>query len=355
MDPDMEKRKLGRTDLEVSSLCLGTMTWGEQNSQAEAFEQLDYALENGINFIDTAELYAVPARAETQGRTEEIIGNWFAERGNRDQVILATKVVGRTDSTYFRADGSPGRLNRAQITEAVEGSLRRLKTDYIDLYQIHWPDRNVTQFGANPVVYRTPKQAEDETAIGETLAIMQELVDAGKIRHLGLSNESGWGTMSYLREADAGKGPRPVSVQNAYSLLNRTFEVNMAEVAMREDVGLLAYSALGQGFITGKYLDGKRPANARITLFQNFGGRYKTPGADSAIRAYLKVADDFGLDIAQMALAFATTRPFTTSTILGATSLDQLKSDMKAHDMTISEELEKAIDAVHLVNANPCP
>ena len=163
----MEKRKLGRTDLEVSSLCLGTMTWGEQNSQAEAFEQLDYALENGINFIDTAELYAVPARAETQGRTEEIIGNWFAERGNRDQVILATKVVGRTDSTYFRADGSPGRLNRAQITEAVEGSLRRLKTDYIDLYQIHWPDRNVTQFGANPVVYRTPKQAEDETAIGE--------------------------------------------------------------------------------------------------------------------------------------------------------------------------------------------
>lgn len=350
----MEKRKLGRTNLDVSSLCLGTMTYGEQNSQAEAFEQMDYAIDQGINFFDTAELYAIPPKPQTQGRTEEIIGNWMTERGNRDEVIIATKVIGRSNMTWFRKDGSSGKLNRGQIMEAIEGSLRRLKTDYIDLYQIHWPERHVTQFGANPTIFRHPAPAEDENSIDEILQVMEELVKAGKIRHLGLSNESSWGTMKFLQEAEAGNGPRVASVQNAYSLLNRTYEINMAELSMREDVGLLAYSALGQGFITGKYLDNKQPAGARKTLFQR-QERYTTPGAEAAIRAYLKVAQDFEMDISQLAIAFATTRPFTTSTILGATTMEQLKADIAAHDMIISEELEKAIDAVHLLNSNPCP
>ena len=351
----MEKRKLGRTDLEVSSLCLGTMTWGEQNTKAEAYEQLDYAIDQGINFIDTAELYPVPSRAATQGRTEEIIGDWMADRGNRYDVILATKVVGRSMSDYFRDDKSLPRLTRNQIFEAIDKSLKRLKTDYIDLYQIHWPDRKVTQFGANPLVYEHPEPAEDETAIAETLATMQELVVAGKIRHLGLSNESGWGTMNYLRGADEGIGPRVVSIQNAYSLLNRTFEVNLAEIAMREQVGLLAYSSLAQGIITGKYLDGKRPEGARMSIFKNFGARYFTPGAEPATRAYLKIADDFGVDVAQMALAFVESRPFTTSVILGATKMEQLKTDIAAHQFTLTDEMITAINEVHMVHANPCP
>lgn len=350
----MEMRKLGRTDLDVSCLCLGTMTWGEQNTQAEAFEQMDYATENGINFFDTAELYAIPPKPETQGRTEEIIGNWLQEKGNRDDIIIASKVIGRSGMTWFRKDGSPGQLNRAQINEAIDASLKRLKTDYIDLYQIHWPDRNVTQFGANPIVYAHPEKAEDENSIAEILDVMNDLVKAGKIRHLGLSNESGWGTMRFVTESEAGKGPRVVSVQNAYSLLNRTFEVNMAEIAMRENVGLLPYSVLGQGFITGKYLDGKRPRGARATLFERMT-RYVTPGSEPAIRGYLKVAEDFNVDIAQLSIAFATSRPFVTSTILGATTLDQLKTDIAAHDMVVTEEMEAAINAVHMVHANPCP
>nr|WP_321442843.1 aldo/keto reductase [uncultured Cohaesibacter sp.] len=350
----MEMRKLGRTDLDVSCLCLGTMTWGEQNTQAEGFEQMDYATENGINFFDTAELYAIPPKPETQGRTEEIIGNWMHEKGNRDEIVIASKVIGRSGMTWFREDGSSGQLNRDQINEAVNASLKRLKTDYIDLYQIHWPDRNVTQFGANPIVYAHPDPAEDENSIAEILDVMNDLVKAGKIRHLGLSNESGWGTMRFVTEAEAGNGPRVVSVQNAYNLLNRTFEVNMAEIAMRENIGLLPYSVLGQGFITGKYLDGKRPHGARTTLFDR-QQRYTTPGSEPAIRGYLKVAEDFNVDIAQLSIAFATSRPFVTSTILGATTLDQLKTDIAAHDMVVSEEMEDAINAVHMVHANPCP
>lgn len=350
----MEKRKLGRTDLDVSALCLGTMTYGEQNTQAEAYEQMDYAIDQGINFLDTAELYAIPPKPETQGRTEEIIGNWMQERKNRSDVIIATKVVGRSGMNWFRKDCSLSKVNRAQIMEAIDGSLKRLKTDYIDLYQIHWPDRQVTQFGANPVIFRHNEPDADENDIGEILQVMQELVDAGKIRHLGLSNESAYGTMRFLHEAEKGNGPRVVSVQNAYNLANRTYEVNMAEVSMREDVGLLAYSALGQGFLTGKYLDGANPPGTRKVLFKR-QDRYTTPGADAAIRGYLKVAKDFDLDISQLCIAFATTRAFTTSTILGATSMEQLKTDIAAHNMTISEELEQAIDAVHLLHTNPCP
>ncbi|MCT4654212.1 MAG: aldo/keto reductase [Cohaesibacter sp.] len=350
----MEFRKLGRTDLTVSSLCLGTMTYGEQNTQKESYEQLDYAWDQGINFLDTAELYAIPPKPETNGRTEEIIGNWMAERGNRSDVIIATKVVGRSGMNWFRKNGSLSQVNRGQIMEAIDGSLKRLKTDYIDLYQIHWPDRPVSQFGANPVIFDHKEPPEDENSIGEILQVMQELVDAGKIRHLGLSNESTWGAMRFITEAEKGIGPRIATIQNAYNLVNRTYEVNMAEMSMREDVSLLPYSALGQGFLTGKYLDGATPSGSRKVLFKR-QERYTTPGAEAAIRGYLKVADEFGINIAQMCIAFATSRLFTGSTILGATTMEQLKTDIAAHNLEISPELEEAINAVHLLHTNPCP
>jgi aryl-alcohol dehydrogenase-like predicted oxidoreductase len=244
----MKTRKLGRTGLDVSLICLGTMTWGEQNTEAEGHLQMDYALDRGVTFWDTAELYSIPPKAETSGSTERIIGSWFASRGKRDKVILASKTVGRTDMTWFR--NGPGRLSRAHITEAVEGSLKRLRTDYIDLYQLHWPDRPI-QWGSNPTVYEH-QQSDDEIPIHETLAVLGDLVKAGKIRHVGLSNESAWGTMTFLKESEVRGLPRIASVQNAYSLINRTNETALAEIFMREAVGLLAYSPLGQGFLTGK-------------------------------------------------------------------------------------------------------
>lgn len=347
----MEYRRLGRTDLNVSLICLGTMTWGQQNTEAEGHAQMDYALDRGINFFDTAELYSIPPRAETQGSTERIIGSWFKARGNRDKVVLATKVVGRSENTWFRDDGSPAELSRKQIEEAVNKSLKRLQTDYIDLYQIHWPDRPMP-WGSNPTIYR--HQEGDSHPIGETVEIMTDLVKAGKIRHFGLSNESAWGTMTFLRHASAKGLARAQSIQNAYNLLNRTYEVALAEVSMREEVSLLAYSPLGQGYLTGKYLDGARPAGARSTLF-NRGQRYETPGAEAAIRAYVNLAKEFGLDPAQLAIAFVNSRPFVTSNIIGATSMEQLKVDIDAIDVKITPELEERIDAIHLTHQNPCP
>lgn len=347
----MEYRRLGRTDLNVSLICLGTMTWGQQNTEAEGHAQMDYALDRGINFFDTAELYSIPPRAETQGSTERIIGSWFKSRGSRDKVILATKIVGRTDMTWFRKDGTPAELSRKQIEEAVDGSLKRLQTDYIDLYQIHWPDRPMP-WGSNPTVYR--HQEGDSHPIGETVAIMADLVKAGKIRHFGLSNESAWGTMSYLKHAEAKGHPRVQSVQNAYNLLNRTYEVALAEVSVRENVSLLAYSPLAQGYLTGKYLDGARPAGARTTLF-NRGQRYENATAEAAIRKYLALAREFGLDAAQMALAFVNSRAFVTSNIIGATSMEQLKTDVASINVTISPELEQRINAIHVEHCNPCP
>ncbi|MGO4571996.1 NADP(H)-dependent aldo-keto reductase [Microvirga sp. 2TAF3] len=348
----MQYRRLGRTDLDVSLICLGTMTWGQQNTEAEGHAQMDYAIDQGINFFDTAELYSIPPRPETQGSTERIIGSWFKAGGNRDKVILASKVVGRSDNTWFRDDGSKAELSRAQIEEAVNKSLKRLQTDYIDLYQIHWPDRPMT-WGSNSTIYR--HQDGDSHPIEETLEIMRDLVKAGKIRHLGLSNESAWGTMTFLKAAEADKNlPRVQSVQNAYNLLNRTYEVALAELSMREEVGLLAYSPLAQGYLTGKYLDGARPAGARSTLF-NRGQRYETPGAEPAIRKYLALAKEFGLDPAQLALAFVNSRPFVASNIIGATSMEQLKTDIASIHVTITPELEKRIDAIHLEHCNPCP
>ena len=346
----MQYRRLGRTDLNVSLICLGTMTWGQQNTEAEGHAQMDYALDRGVNFFDTAELYSIPPKAETQGSTERIIGTWFKSRGTRDRVILASKIVGRTDMSWFR-NGKPAELTRAQIVEAVEGSLRRLQTDYIDLYQIHWPDRPVA-WGANPTIYQ--HQDGPSNPIEEQLEAFQDLVKAGKIRHIGLSNESAWGTMTFLKHSETRGLPRVQSVQNAYNLVNRTYETALAEVSIREQVSLLAYSPLGQGYLTGKYLDGARPPGARTTLFDR-GQRYETPGAEPAIAQYVALAREFGLDPAQMAIAFANSRPFLTSTIIGATTMEHLRTNIASIGVTITPELEERINAIHLRNANPCP
>ncbi|MBH0237825.1 aldo/keto reductase [Methylobrevis albus] len=349
----MDLRRLGRTDIRVSSICLGTMTFGEQNTEAEGHTQLDLAADRGVNFLDAAELYPVPPKPDTQGRTEEIVGSWLKARGNRDKMIVATKVVGRTAMTWFRDDGSPGRLDRRQIEEAVEKSLRRLGTDYIDLYQLHWPDREVASFGSNAARFVPLAPAPDETSIEETLAVLADLVTAGKIRHIGLSNETAWGTMRFVSAAERGVGPRVVSIQNAYNLVNRSFEVGLAEVAMREQVGLLAYSPLAQGYLTGKYENGALPAGSRKQLFNRLQ-RYEKPGAAAAFTTYIKIARDFGLDPALFANAYVTSRPFVTSNIIGATSIAQLEVALASAEVVVTAEMEAAVDAAHQLIGNPC-
>ena len=346
-------RKLGRTGLNVSLIGLGTMTYGEQNSDAEGHAQMDTALAQGVNFFDTAELYSIPPRRKTAGSTERIIGSWFKARKNRDQVILATKAIGRTSMTWFRDDGAPGRLTRAQLTEALNKSLARLQTDYIDLYQLHWPDRSLP-WGANPTRFKAPEFHDDGAPFHETLEILDGFVKSGKVRAIGVSNESAWGTMRYLAEANARGLPRIASIQNAYNLLNRTFDVGLAEIALREDVGLLAYSPLAQGCLTGKYLDGARPPGARNTLFSR-GERYELPGAEAATKDYVAIAREFGLDAAQMALAFVTAQPFVASTLIGATTLAQLKTDIGAIAVKLSPEIMARLDAVHQLHGNPAP
>jgi aryl-alcohol dehydrogenase-like predicted oxidoreductase len=346
----MITRPLGRTGLNVPLICLGTMTFGEQNSEAEGYAQMDYALDHGIDFFDTAELYAIPPRPETAGSTETIIGTWMKARGNRDKITLASKIVGRSPMTWFRADGSGSRVNKANIDEAIAGSLKRLQTDYIDLYQIHWPDRRINLFGGT--TYKDYKQ--DYTAFEDILAALDVWVQRGAIRNIGVSNESPWGVMRFVEEAHKNGLPRIATIQNAYNLINRMFEMGLAEIAMREDVGLLAYSPLGQGYLTGKYLDGARPAGARTTLFER-GQRYEGPGADPAIKAYVALARDHGLSPSQLALKFCATREFMTSVIIGATTMDQLVHDIGAFDVPWNEELEKAVDAIHNLFPNPCP
>ncbi|OOL17303.1 aldo/keto reductase [Bombella intestini] len=349
----MQYRTLGRTGLKVSELCLGTMTFGQQNTEAEGHAQLDKALEHGVNFIDTAELYSIPPRAETQGSTERIVGSWLKARGNRDKVILASKVVGRSQNDWFRPGGEKPRLTPQQIRYAIDESLKRLNTDYLDLYQLHWPDREINIFGEGGTTFRTLSDA-DEVPIAETLGALGELVKEGKVRHVGLSNETAWGVSEFLRVSREEKQPRIASIQNAYNLLNRTYEIGLAEMGLREDVGLLAYSPLAQGYLTGKYLDGARPPGARTTLF-NRGQRYEKPGVDDAIRAYQALAKEFGLDFAQMAIAFVTSRPFVTSNIIGATTMEQLETALTSIHVEITPELEEKINAIHQLNANPAP
>ena len=350
----MQRSRLGRTDLIVSRICLGSMTWGQQNSEADGHAQMDRAFARGVDFIDTAELYSIPPKPETQGSTERIIGTWMKARGNRDRVVLASKVMGRTAHEWFRG-GRPSKLVRADIFDAVEKSLARLQTDYIDLYQIHFPERRIP-WGSNPTRVETwplPRDA-DETPIAETLAVFDELVKAGKIRHFGLSNESSWGVMRFVFESEKGVGPRPVSLQNAYNLLNRTFEVNLAEVCDREEVALLAYSPLAQGYLTGKYDHGARTAGARSTLFGR-GQRYETPNAAEAILEYGRLARAFGMEPALFANAFVTNQPFVASNIIGATSLEQLDMALDSAEVKWTDEMQKAVDAVHQRVGNPCP
>lgn len=347
----MEYRPLGNTDVNVSVITLGTMTWGEQNTEAEAHEQIDYALDQGINFIDVAEMYPVPPRPETQGLTEQYLGTWLASRGRREDVVLATKVTGRSSRNsglgHIR-DGA--RLNRAQIHEAIDGSLRRLQTDYVDLYQIHWPERSTNFFGQLGYTHGD----DDGVPIEETLSALAELVAAGKVRAIGLSNDTPWGVAEFLRLSREMDLPRVVSIQNPYNLLNRTFEVGLAEMAIREAVGLLAYSPLAFGVLSGKYLGGARPEGARITLYKRFS-RYTNERAQDATEAYVKLAREHGLDPAQMALAFVNSRPFVTGNIIGATSMEQLRCNIDSAGLQLSDEQLQAIDAIHHGNPNPAP
>lgn len=347
----MKYRRLGVTDLDVSSICLGTMTWGEQNSEAEAHAQLDRAAELGINFIDVAEMYPVPPKAETFGRTEQFIGTWLKKnRGVRSSLVIASKVTGASNNLAHVRDGK-GRLDRATIETAIEGSLRRLQTDYIDLYQPHSPDRFVNAFGRLDYAH---KPEQDGAPIFETLAALDRLVRAGKVRHVGISNETPWGAMTYLRLAASGEGPRAQAIQNPYSLLNRSFEIGLAEVALRERCGLLAFSPLGMGVLTGKYLNGQRPAGSRLTLFERFK-RYSTARAEPAAAAYVQVARAAGLDPAHMALAFVNSRPFVTATIIGCTSVAQLEHNARSTDVRLTDDVLAAIEQVHAGNPNPCP
>ncbi len=346
----MEYRRLGRTDLKVSALCLGTMTYGEQNSETDAHQQLDAALAADINFIDTAEMYPVPPKGDTQGLTEAHIGSWLKARGCRDKVILATKVSGPSASFTYLRGGKLG-FDRNNIEAALEQSLKRLQTDYVDLYQLHWPERSTNFFGQ--LGYQHHPE-EIFTAFEEILTVLGDLIQAGKIRHIGLSNESAWGAMKVLSIAEKLNLPRMVSIQNPYNLLNRSFEVGLAEVAQREDVGLLAYSPLAFGVLSGKYLDGPWPTGARLTLFDRFQ-RYTGERGVAATRAYVDLAREHSLEPAQMALAYVTSRPFLTSNIIGATTLAQLQHNIDSEKLTLSNELLEAIENIHQKYTYPCP
>ena len=344
----MKKRKLGKTDINVSEICLGTMTWGEQNTEKDGHEQMDYALDMGINFFDTAEMYAVPPKKETQGSTEKIIGNWFKERKNREKVILATKVCGRAPFTWLREKEIPTEQTKEQIFEAVDNSLERLQTDYIDLYQLHWPDRPMSLFGGS-INYQHIDGPSN--SIDTILDALDELIKLGKIRHFGLSNETPWGTMEFIYHSKNKDLPRVQSIQNAYNLLNRIFEFGGSEIAFREKVGLLAYSPLAQGYLTGKYQNGNLPKGSRKELFNRLQ-RYEGAGSEEAIDTYLKIANKYNFDPSQLANQFVTTRPFVTSNIIGATSMEQLKLAVTSNEISLNEEIENEIEEAFKIHGN---
>ncbi len=340
----VKKNKLGRTGLTVTEICLGTMTWGVQNTESDAHAQLDLAMDAGINFIDTAEGYAVPMSPESYGKTETYIGSWFKKSGKRDQVILASKIAGGGRQAWIRGGNRP---DRQSVREAVEGSLKRLQTDYIDLYQIHWPKRPHYHFGQGWDFDYSKTDAKAELQhMHDVLQGLDDMVAEGKIRHVGLSNETAWGTMQWLRLAKEHGLPRMASIQNEYGLLQRQFDLDLAEVSLFEDVGLLPYSTLGAGVLTGKYLNGQRPAGSRATVMD--GGMWRdTAYSEPAVRAYLDVAHEHGLDIAQMAIAFSLSRPFVTAVIIGATTIEQLKTDIAAHALTLPEAVLADIEKVY--------
>ena len=344
----MNYRKLGNTELDVSTICLGTMTWGEQNTQGEGFEQMDYSLDHGINFFDTAELYAVPPKEETYGDTEEIIGNWFQKTKKRDKIILATKVAGPARN-YLR--GGQNSFVGKNLDDALEASLKRLKTDYIDLYQLHWPERNVNSFGKLGYEHKENKWNDFE----EVLDNLNKHIKNGKIRYVGLSNETPWGVMNYLKLSKDKNLPRMMSIQNPYSLLNRSYEVGLAEVSIREQIGCLAYSPLASGYLSGKYRNGALPKGSRIERDFDFWARYRKPNTEKAVEEYYKISKKYNLDISQMSIKFCEVQDFMTSVIIGATTMEQLKTNIESVKVKLDKEIIKEINEVQKIYPNPCP
>ncbi len=344
----MNYKNLGNTDLKVSTICLGTMTWGEQNTQAEAFEQMNFALDEGVNFWDTAELYAVPPRKETYGDTEKIIGNWFDQTKNRDKVILATKVAGPSRD-YLR--GGENSFTGSNLKSALDNSLRRLKTDYIDLYQLHWPERNVNNFGRLGYVHKENEWNQFE----EVLFELDSYIRQGKIRYVGLSNETPWGALNYLQLSKDKNLPRMMSIQNPYSLLNRSYEVGLAEVSVREQIGCLAYSPLASGYLSGKYRNKKFPKGSRMQRDYDFWTRYRKPNTEDAVDLYYKISEKFDLNMSQMSIKFCEIQDFMTSVIIGATTMEQLKTNIESVNVNLSDEVIKEINEVQKIYPNPCP
>ena len=345
----MNYKKLGNTDIKESTICLGTMTWGEQNTQEEGFEQMDYALEQGVNFWDTAELYSVPPKEKTFGHTEIIIGNWFEKTKQRDKIVIATKVAGPARE-YIRGGGNNYTLKR--ITEALNDSLKRLKTDYIDLYQLHWPERNTNAFGRLGYEHNDNKEWNK---FEDVLGHLKNFIKDGKIRDIGLSNETPWGVSKCLDLANEHRLPRMMSIQNPYNLLNRTYEIGLAEISIREKIGLLAYSPLASGYLTGKYRNNQLPKNSRIERDGDFWTRYNKPNTTRAVDAYYEIAKKHNIDFAQMSLKFCEIQPFVTSVIIGATTLDQLKTNIESVNIKLSDEVVNEINEVQKIYPNPCP
>lgn len=348
----MKYSTLGNTDLKVSKICLGTMTWGEQNSKEEGHEQMDFALDQGVNFWDTAEMYPVATRRETQGKTEQIIGDWFKKSRKRNQVILATKIAGPAPRITWIREGKLD-FSRASIFSAVETSLQRLQTDYIDLYQLHWPERRTNFFGKKEYKHSNKDTWKDN--FEEIVAAMDELIQQGKIRHYGISNETPWGFMRHIQAADEKKVARMVSIQNPYNLLNRTFEIGLSELAIREKVGLLAYSPMAFGLLSGKYHNGLDKPTDRMHQFAKMLPRYHGELSKSATASYIEIAKAYGISPAQLSLAWVTSRPFLTSNIIGATTMKQLKENISSIQVEITPELEKAINTIHAAISNPAP
>ena len=346
----MNFKKLGNTDQKVSTICLGTMTWGEQNSQKEAFDQMDYAMEKGINFFDTAEIYPSPCFEKTYGSTEKIIGNWFKQKKNRDQIILASKISG--PGLSWVRNGGP-QYSEQNIRKAIEDSLKRLKTDYIDLYQLHWPERKTNFFGRLNYKYQEKENSWND--FEKILIILEKFIKQGKIRYIGLSNETSWGLSKFLEISKLKTLPKMMSIQNPYSLLCRTHEIGLAEISIREKSGLLAYSPLAGGFLTGKYRNNNLPENSRQKLFGEYYTRYNKPNASIVIEKYFDIAKKFDLDIAQMSIKFCEIQKFITSVIIGATTMEQLKSDIESVNVNLTEEINKKINDVQIIYSNPCP